>query len=245
MVVDSDPGTKRSGAPLVCTTCTVRSLCIGHDSDAAGLRQLNDAVERRLSLAAGDFLYRSNDPFRGLFAVHAGCLMHSMRDSRGREQVMGFHLTGDVVGVAGIGPQVYLFDMRALEPSEVCELSFDRLEDIAARVPALRQNIVRIFGRYRNRDAMTQSLRRGEGAGARLAGFLLDFSRRFERRGFDPSRVRLPMSEAELASYLGLEVADVEREFARLGERGVARLSGRMVEISDIRILQTLGASGA
>jgi CRP/FNR family transcriptional regulator, anaerobic regulatory protein len=245
MVEDAEAKSTGTAAPVTCPACDARSVCIGNGADEAALRQLNEAVEKRFAVAAGDYLYRNGDPFKSLYAVHTGCLMHSMRDARGREQVMGFHMTGDVVGVAGIEAQTYLFDMRALERSDVCELPFDKLEDIAARVPALRQNIVRIFGRYRNRDAMTQSLRRSDSAGARLAGFLLDFSRRAQARGFAPSRLRLPMSDAELASYLGLGAAEVEQEFARLGGRGIATLSGRMVSIADIKVLQSLAAAGA
>jgi len=231
-----------AAARALCPSCEARALCFAHGADADALAQLDAAVERRIRLGAGEYLYRVGDPFKSLYAVRSGSLMNSLRDQTGREQVAGYHLLGDVVGVGGIGHEAYIFDMRALEPSEVCEVPFERLEELAARVPALRGNIVKIFGRYRNRAAGTQSLRRKGSAEARVAGFLLDVSERFEARGRDAARFRLPMSRADIASLLGLSAAAVSRALALLEERGIATAVRSAVEIGDRAGLQSLAA---
>ncbi len=237
--------TGSAAARVMCPSCEARTACFAHGADAIALRQLDRAVARRLRLAGGDYLYRIDDPFRSLYAIRSGCLKNSIRDDRGREQVMGFHMTGDVVGVGGIEPQAYIFDMRAVEPSEVCEVPFDKLEELEHGVPALRHNILKIFGRYRNRDARTQSLRREDRAEARVAGFLLDFSRRFEAWGRDPANFRLPMSRADIGSHLGLRTAAVGKAFARFGERGIVKVSRRMVKVSGIEALRSLATGRA
>ena len=228
--------------PALCRSCEARNLCFAHGADAEALAQLDAAVERRIRLGAGQYLYRIGDPFRSLYAVRSGCLMNSLHDNAGREQVAGFHLLGDVVGVGGIGHEAYVFDMRALEPSEVCEVPFERLEALASRVPALRGNILKIFARYRDRDAGTQSLRRKGSAEARVAAFLLDFSERLAARGRDAARFRLPMSRADIASHLGLSTAAVSRVLALLRRRGIANVVRSAVEISDRAGLQSLAA---
>ena len=228
--------------PLLCPSCEARNLCFAHGAGAEALAQLDAAVELRIRLGAGDYLYRIGDPFRSLYAVRSGCLMNSLHDDTGREQVAGFHMLGDVVGVGGIGHEAYIFDMRALEPSEVCEVPFERLEALAARGPALRGNILKIFARYRNRDAGTQSLRRKGSAEARVAAFLLDFSGRLEARGRDAARFRLPMSRADIASHLGLSIAAVGRALALLKQRGIASAVRGAVVISDRAGLQSLAA---
>ncbi len=230
---------------VMCPSCEARTSCFGHGADASALLQLDQAVERRLRLAAGDYVYRIGDPFRSLYAVRTGCLKNSTRDERGRDHVMGFHMTGDVVGVGGIGQQAYIFDMQALEPSEVCDVPFDKLEELAHRVPGPRGNIIKIFGRYRNRDARTQSLRREDSAEARIAGFVLDFTRRLGARGRDPTSFRLPMSRADIGSYLGLSTDAVAKAFARLGERGMVKVSLRTLTVSSIEGLQSLAAARA
>ena len=235
---NSGPAT--TTVPVRCPSCAMRSACFGQGADTRALEALDAAVEQRVHLEGGELLYRTGDPFRSLYAVRTGCLMNSLRDAKGGEHVMGFHIMGDVVGVGGIGQGAYLFDMRALGPSDICEIPFEKLENLGSAVPALGKNIVRIIGRYRNRDARMLSLRREEAAEARVAGFLLDYSRRLEERGRDPMRFRLPMSSADLASYLGLGAADVEVEVARLSTRGAVAVSGQQIEIKDAGSLRSL-----
>jgi CRP/FNR family transcriptional regulator, anaerobic regulatory protein len=234
-----------AAARVTCSSCGARTSCFGHGADASALGQLDQAVERRLRLATGEYLYRIGDPFRSLYAVRSGCLRNNTRDERGREHVMGFHISGDVVGVGGIGPHTYIFDMCALEPSEVCEVPFDKLEELERRVPALRHNIIKILGRYRSRDARTQSLRREGSAEAKVAGFLLDFSSRFEALGGDPTNFRLPMSRADMGNYLGLSTAAVGRAFARLGERAIAKAWRKTIKVYSIEGLRSLAGGRA
>ena len=234
--------TRGAAAGPLCPGCDARSLCFTQGADTEALEQLDAAVERRIRLAAGEYLYRVGDPFKSLYAVRSGCLMNSLRDEKGREQVAGYHLPGDVVGVGGIGHESYVFDMRALEPSEGCEVPFERLEELAARVPALRGNISRIFGRYRNRAVDTHALRRRGSAEARVAAFLLDFAARLEARGRDSARFRLPMSRADIASFLGLGSAAVSRALAHLQQRGAATVVRSAVEIGDRAALEALAA---
>lgn len=235
--------TGSAAARVTCLSCTVNSYCFGHDAGTHALEQLDHAVERRQSLVAGQYLYRIGDPFTSLYAIRSGCLKNSLRDDRGREHVMGFHMAGDVVGVGGIGQGAYIFDLRALEPSEVCEVPFARLQALAEEVPALGRNILQIFGRYRNRDARSQSLRRNASAEVRLAGFLLDFSRRLQARGLDPASFRLPMAREDIANYLGLTLGEVGGGFTRLQERGIAKVSRKSVKLSSIDALLSLAAS--
>ncbi|MBI4291898.1 MAG: cyclic nucleotide-binding domain-containing protein [Betaproteobacteria bacterium] len=244
-IVETPTGAGSQAARGTCPSCTVRAFCFGHGADATALEQLDQAVERRLRVSTGEYLYRIGDPFKSLYAIRSGCLRNTIRDDRGREQVVGFHMMGDVIGVAGIGPRTYIFDMCALEQSEVCEVPFDRLEELADRVPALRGNILKIFGRYRNRDARTQSLRRNVSAQGRLAGFLLDYSRRLEALGQDPANFRLPMSRGDIASYLGLSLGALGKAFTQLEESGIAKASGKAIAVYALEGLQSLAGSSA
>ena len=232
------------GGALSCTSCDVRSCCFGHDADMAAVEQLNGAVARRFHIEAGASLYRKGDPFHSLYSIRSGCLKHSVRDDRGREHVMGFHLVGDVVGVAGIGGDSYIFDVSAVESSELCEIPFERLEKLASQVPALSRNIIRVFGRYRSRDARTLSLRREADGETRVAGFILDLHRRLEGRGGEAgSGLRLPMSDEDIGSYLCLGAAEVDHEIRRLAERGILTVSGRAIVVSDAARLGALASA--
>lgn len=235
-------GPTGAAQPALCPTCEMRTSCFGHSDVEAALLELDRAVERRFTLAKGDYLYRVGDPFRSLFAIRSGCLKSSTRDERGREHIMGFHMMGDVVGVGGIGPQAYVFDMCAVQPSEICEVPFDRLEDLVKRIPELSGSIRKIFGRYRNRSAGAQSLRRKDSAEARLAAFLLDLSLRFEARGRDPANFRLPMSHEDIGRCLRLSVELVDQAFLSLVREGAVIVSGDAVCVSSMAGLRAAEA---
>jgi CRP/FNR family transcriptional regulator len=229
----------------LCPSCKVRDLCFGQDAGRAGLQQLEQAVERRFWLEPGGLLYCIGDPFKSLYAIRSGCLKSSLRNATGREQVAGFHIKGDIVGVGGISTRNYIFTLTALERSEICEIHFERLEELAQRIPRVNRNLVEILARYQERGYAVGMLLREKSADARLAGFLLDFSRRLASRDRDPACFRLPMSRSDLASHLAMNAGTVSKAFARLNQRGIAQVTGRAIKLANVSELQALAANRA
>ena len=235
---------KVASLPL-CASCTVRELCFGQGAGRVGLQQLEQAVERRFWLEPGGLLYCIGDPFKSLYALRSGCLKSSLRNATGREQVAGFHIKGDIVGVGGISTRNYIFTLTALERSEICEINFERLEELAHRIPRVNRNLVETLARYQERGYVVGLLLRERSADVRLAGFLLDFSRRLAARDRDPASFRLPMSRSDLASHLALNASTISKAFARLNQRGIAQVAGRAIELANVRELQALAANRA
>lgn len=227
----------------LCASCKVRELCFGHDAGRIGLQQLDQAVERRFWLEPGGLLYRIGDPFKSLYAIRSGCLKSSLRNATGREQVAGFHIKGDIVGVGGISTRNYIFTLTALERSEICEIPFDRLEEIAHLIPKVNRNLVEILARYQERGYAVGLLLRERRADVRLAGFLLDFSRRLATRDLDPASFRLPMLRSDLASHLALSASTISKAFTRLQRHGIAQTTGRAIKLTNVKALQAVAAN--
>ncbi len=229
----------------LCPSCTVRELCFGHDAGRVALQQLDRAIERRFWLEAGENLYLMGDPFTSLYAIRSGCLKSSLRTAAGREQVAGFHIQGDIVGVGGISARNYIFTLTALERSEICEIPFDRLEELAHRIPTVNRRLVEVLARYQGRGYAIGMLLRERSADARLAGFLLDFSRRLTALNGDQARLKLPMSRSDLASHLALNASTLSKAFARLERHGIAQATGRSIKLTNLRRLQAVAANRA
>jgi len=236
----------RKVAPLpLCASCKVRELCFGHGAGRIGLQQLDQSVERRFWLESGSVLYCIGDPFKSLYAIRSGCLKSSLRNAMGREQVAGFHIKGDIVGVGGISTRNYIFTLTALQRSEICEIPFDRLEEIAHLIPRVNHNLVETLARYQERGYVVGLLLRERRADVRLAGFLLDFSRRLTTRGLDPDSFRLPMSRSDLASHLALSASTISKAFARLQRHGITQATGRAIKLTNVKALQAVAANRA
>ena len=215
-----------------CSNCTLRELCL-----PVGL---DPGVTRRVRLGKGETLYRVGDPFSALYAIRLGTCKTTLLADDGREQVAGYHMTGDVIGMDGIGADRHGCQAIALEESEYCVLPFDELEHLGRTVAPLQHNLHQFLSREisRSHGIMLQlGTMRAEG---RLAAFLVDLSRRYGARGYSSTEFVLRMTREEIGSYLGLKLETVSRLFSRLQKEGLLRVHGRSVRLLDVAALGKL-----
>ena len=166
------------------------------------------------------------------------CVLHD----DGREQVAGFHMMGELLGMDAIGSGNHMCDAIALEDSEVCEIPFGELERLGRDIPALQQHFHRIMSREITRDYGVMLLLGSMRAEERLAAFLLNLSQRFVARGYSSTQFILRMTREEIGSYLGLKLETVSRAFSHFQNEGMISVHGKDIEIKAIeRIRAMLG----
>lgn len=245
-----DAHAPRSGAraPVVsiralrthCSTCSMRELCLPVGLDAGELEQLDRIARDRLRLAKGESLYRAGTRFTALYAVRVGSLKTVVAVEDGREQVAGYHMIGDIVGLDGIGNDLHGSAALALEDAEVCVLPFDDLAVLSRSVPALQRNLHRFLAREIARDHEMMLLLGSMRAEERLAAFLLDLSERYRRRGYSATEFVLRMTREEIGSHVGLTLETVSRLFSRFQNQGLIRVQGRAILILESAALRNL-----
>jgi len=228
-----------------CTTCSMKELCLPVGLGRKDLRQLDELVITRLRLKKGDTLYRSGDAFTALYAVRVGSCKTTVLAEDGREQVAGYHMLGDVIGMDGISAGLHCCESVALEDSEICVLPFNELENLGRSIAPLQRNLHQFLSREisRNHSVMLQlgSMR----AEKRLAAFLLNLSQRYRERGYSSTEFVLRMTREEIGSFLGLKIETVSRLFSRFQQEGMIQVQGRSVKLLDLAALkQLLGQRG-
>lgn len=223
-----------------CSECSLFQLCLPVTLDAEDVEQLEDIVQRRRPLRRGEYLYRAEDPFRAIYAVRAGAIKTTVLSINGEEQITGFHLSGEILGLDAINSGRHPCSAQALETTSVCEIPFDNLEYLATKIPGLQQSLLRIMSKeiFKDHELLYAVAKRS--ADERLAIVLLSFSNRFGRRGLSRARFRLPMSRAELSNYLGLAPETMSRLFRRFQEQGLITASGKEIALQDIGALRDL-----
>ncbi len=204
------------------------------------LEALQCVVEHVPPLVAGEHAFRRGEPFSAIYAVRAGSVKTSLYTRDGKEQVLGFYLPGEVVGLNGIYPNSYPCDAIALERTSFCRFAFPEVSTLAATLPVVQQHLFRMLSRELG---MTSLLAGDHSADERLAAFLLDLGERFARRGQSPAIFSLTMSRSDIASYLRLAPETVSRVIARFREKGWATIHGRRVELLNLAALRELGYS--
>ena len=218
----------------------MRELClpIGLDQDA--LRQLDELVTKRLRLKKGEVLYRAGDPFTALFAIRMGSCKTTVLAEDGREQVAGYHMLGDVIGMDGIGTERHGCEAVALEDTEYCVLPFAELGDLTRNIASLQHNVYQALSREIGRSQSAMLLLGSMRAEERLASFLLNLSQRYRERGYSSTEFVLRMTREEIGSYLGLKLETVSRLFSRFHQEGLIQVQGRSVKLLDIAALKQL-----
>ncbi|QKM63698.1 transcriptional regulator [Polynucleobacter antarcticus] len=217
-----------------CSVCVLGQFCLPVGITQSDIAQIDLLVKERVHLQKGQSLYRHGDPLQSVYSIRYGTLKteHCLED--GRQQVIGFHLPGEILGLDGIGNGQYQSDAIALEESDVCIIGFEAFEDLARQIPVLQQQFHRILSRELTQDQRhllsLGSLRAEE----RLAVFLLNLSQRLAARGYLDHEFDLRMSRVEMGSYLGIQIETVSRMLSRFAESGLIQIKQRHIKLIDM-----------
>jgi CRP/FNR family transcriptional regulator, anaerobic regulatory protein len=229
---------------VICAKCNMRESCLTGTVPADDLDRIESVVYARRRVKRGERLFGAGDEFESLYAIRSGFFKTSLVDGEGREQVTGFFMGGELLGLDGLGAGRYNGSAIALEDSEVCMMPYRLIEEISSEVPALQRGLHRVLAREIVRDHGMMLLLGSMCAEERLANFLLNLGRRLLRRGFSSSSFILRMTRDEIGSYLGLKLETVSRLFSTFQRRGLLEVRDKHVSITDIGGLERLLAPG-
>jgi CRP/FNR family transcriptional regulator len=218
---------------VTCSNCNLRELCLPKGLDDEDLRRIEQVVYARRRVKRGESLFKAGDPFNAVYAIRSGFLKSTVLNDDGREQVMGFHMAGELLGLDGIGSGSYNGNAVALEDCEICVLPFSLVEALGREIPAMQRHLHCVLSREIVRDHGVMMLLGSMRAEERLAAFLLNLSRRFTHRGYSPSNFHLRMTREEIGSYLGLKLETVSRLFSRFQDEGLIEVQQKHVRIVD------------
>ena len=221
-----------------CSSCNLRELCLPGALGLEALPRLENLVYARRRLKRGESLFKAGDEFGALYAVRSGSFKTSVVDGEGREQVTGFFMGGELLGMDGLGSGAYHGTAAALEDSEICILPYALIEEMSREVPALQRQLHAVLAREIVRDHGVMMLLGSMRAEERLAAFLSNLSKRFVRRGYSPSDFHLRMTREEIGSYLGLKLETVSRLFSQFHDERLIDVDQKHVHILDIRGLE-------
>jgi CRP/FNR family transcriptional regulator len=223
-----------------CTHCTMETLCLPVGRDAFSVRPQDSLIRSDRSLGRGERLFRAGQALDAVYLVRDGALKTITLAKDGEEQVLGFHLPGEMLGLGALATGRHRSEAVSLTASRVCEVPFAELGQLAARAPSLQQQLLRVMGQgaARDQDHVEMLIRRQ--ASERIALFVHGLQERYRQSGRSAVELVLPMSREEIGRFLGLALETVSRGFSRLQEDGVIAVSGRRVEILDAAALGRL-----
>ena len=225
---------------VACSNCNLRELCMPMGLSEHDLERLDDLVTTRRKVKRGTTLFSNGDKFTSLYAIRTGFFKTCLASEDGRDQVTGFQMAGEIIGLDGIVNDQHSCDAVALEDAEVCVMPFDRIEEISREVTALQHHVHKIMSREIVREHGVMLLLGSMRAEERLAAFLLNLVQRLHSRGFSQTELVLRMTREEIGSYLGMKLETVSRTFSKFSDDGIVEVKQRQINIRNAEALQRI-----
>lgn len=229
-----------SDTRIACSNCSLANICLPVGLPSNDRERLDHLIQHRPTIQRGGFLYQANSPFTSLYAIRRGFFKTLVLTRDGREQITGFHMPGDIMGINAISSNQHPCFAVALEDSEVCEIPFTRLESLTRELPTLQRHLHCIMSREVVHDQGMMMILGNMSAEERLAAFLMYLSMRYQVRGYARNRFHLAMTRGEIGNFLGMKLETVSRTFSKLHTRELIRVNKKQVELLDIDALKQL-----
>lgn len=229
-------------ADTPCAQCKSRGLCWPSDLDPGALQRVGRVVLARRTVKQGEVLIRQGERFQNVYAIQSGFFKTVVISSDGREQITGFQMTGEFVGLDGIEQDQHSCAAVALEDSEVCALPFARLEALAREMDVLQRHLHRVLSQdivVKSNAMLLLSSIRGD---KRLASVLINLAQRLHARGFPPTELDLRMTRMDLSNFVCLKYETVSRILSQLVADGILEIKRRHVRILDPAALKQLAS---
>ncbi|MBU2964463.1 fumarate/nitrate reduction transcriptional regulator Fnr [Amphritea sp. 2_MG-2023] len=223
-----------------CNTCSLSSLCLPVSLNMTEIDRLDNIIDKSRPLKKGDHLFHQGETFTSVYAIRAGTVKTYTLTNEGEEQITGFYFPGEMVGMSGFDNDQYPVSAKILETTTVCEIPFERLDELSGQMPELRRQILRTLSKEIRDDQQMMLLLSKKNAEQRVATFLIKLSIRFKMRGYSETQFRLSMSRNEIGNYLGLAVETVSRIFTRFQKMELLRVDGKEIDLCNLEEIYRL-----
>lgn len=223
-----------------CSQCNLRELCLPLGLSDTEIDRIDAMIGARRRVKRGAQLYSAGEPFTAIYAIRSGFFKTGVLTEDGRDQVTGFQMAGEVLGMDGISNEQHTCDAVALEDSEVCLIPFAELERLSTEIRSLQHHVHKVMSREIVREHGVMMLLGTMRAEERLAAFLLNLSQRFAARGYAANEFHLRMTREEIGSYLGLKLETVSRTLSKFHDDGLISVQQKHIQLLDPAALKQL-----
>ncbi len=223
-----------------CANCRLSTLCLPISLQLDDISKLEEIIQRGRPLQKADHVYHAGDAFKAVYAIRSGAVKTINITQDGTEQITGFYLPGEIIGMDGLANNTHTNAAIALETSAVCEIPFDRLEELSTQLPSLQRRFFQLMSKEITNEQQLITLLSKNSAEERISALLLSISIRNHSRGLSANEFYLPMSRSDMGNYLGLTIETVSRVLGRLSKQGVITLDKKHVKIDHPEALRII-----
>jgi len=225
-----------------CKSCSLLQLCLPMGLAEGDLDKLDSIIQRRKPVQKGEDLYQMGDSFKAIYAIRSGSFKTFTINAEGHEQIVGFYFPGELMGMDAISANQHICSAKALETTSVCEIPYDRLEELSMELAGLQHHFLSMMSKEIQQDQCKLMMVAKLPAEGRVANFIINLSERFQTRGYAANVFNLSMSRNDIANMLGLAVETISRILTNFQEQGVLKVERKHIEVLDIQQLRRISS---
>ena len=223
-----------------CKNCGLSSLCMPKDLVSAEIGELESIVSQLPPVKKHGHIYSQGEKFTSLYVVRSGCVKKYQIDSDGSEQVIGFSMPGEMLGIDAIGTGKYMSSAEALDTTSFCQLKYSKFEELCEHIPGLIKHILRMAGQELVAEHDIHKAISQKSIDERVAVFFTSLSTRLKILGYSGSEFNLPMSRHDIANFLGMQPETFSRSLKKLITDDLIDVNLKNIRIRDLDNLRRL-----
>ena len=223
-----------------CNTCSLSELCLPRGLDTEDLQTLDDIIEQRTLLHKKELVFKQGSSSGCIYAVRSGCVKTFTTAKDGEEQILGFHLPGEILGLDGFDNKIHSCSAVALDTSTICELPVNELNVLCVKMPGLQQQLLSLISDEISKDHTMLLLLARRNAEQKLATFLSNIAERLKARGYSSNSFELVMSRSDIGNYLGIADETVSRLLTKFRDKNIIAVNRKNIEILDHQLLNNV-----
>ncbi|MEM7401708.1 MAG: fumarate/nitrate reduction transcriptional regulator Fnr [Pseudomonadota bacterium] len=214
-----------------CKNCSLVELCLPRGLNTDDLSTLDEMIQQRRLVQKTENIFSQGKRSNCIYAVRSGSVKTFTTDKNGEEQILGFHLPGEILGLDGMDNQIHSCSAVALDTSTICELPIDDLNVLCVKIPGLQQQLLSLISNEITKDHTMLMLLARRNAEQKLATFFINLSGRFKARGYSADEFDLTMSRYDIGNYLGLADETVSRLISKFKDNKIIDANRKQISI--------------
>ncbi len=207
-----------------CSECPIRHRAVCARCDDDELDTL-EKIKTYRSYKAGETILWRGDELRFVSSVVSGIATLSKSLDDGRMQMVGLLLPSDFIGRPG--RETLDFDVTAASDVTLCSFERKPFERLLVNTPHISQRLVEMAMDELDAARDWMVLLGRKTAREKLASFIQLLVQRSHIEGSDIPNLMLPLTREEIASYLGLTLETVSRQFTQFRKDGILEFKDR------------------
>lgn len=216
-----------------CFSCSLHELCLPHGLNDTVISKIDNIVDHSNLIHAGELVFTTGDQFRGLYILRAGSVKLLTHCNENKEDIIGFYLAGDIIGIDGLENDKHRCSAIALETSSYCILPFPAIVHLCQEIPELNNQLLKIISREMINDNSLILKLSKKNSEEKIAIFLITLSNRYKRLGYSSCEFKLPMTRHEISNYLNLTNETICRVFTKFQRSGLLDTTNRKIKITN------------